>query len=82
VVTFVSSQINLVPSLVVGFPTLKITEGIENLREHVVPELDDRFRYAIEVRDYGLCSKVSCCTIIIILKKLVALRTLLLFYLC
>jgi uncharacterized protein YecE (DUF72 family) len=32
-------------------PSLKITEGIENLREHVVPELDDRFRYAIEVRD-------------------------------
>jgi hypothetical protein len=22
-------------------PSLKITEGIENLREHVVPELDD-----------------------------------------
>jgi uncharacterized protein YecE (DUF72 family) len=32
-------------------PSLKITEGIENLRQHVVPELDDRFRYAIEVRD-------------------------------
>jgi uncharacterized protein YecE (DUF72 family) len=32
-------------------PSLKITEGIENLRHYVVPELDDRFRYAIEVRD-------------------------------
>jgi uncharacterized protein YecE (DUF72 family) len=32
-------------------PSLKITEGIENLRQYVVPELDDRFRYAIEVRD-------------------------------
>ena len=32
-------------------PSLKITEGMENLRQCVVPELDDRFRYAIEVRD-------------------------------
>ena len=32
-------------------PSLKITEGIENLREHIIPELDSRFRYAIEVRD-------------------------------
>ena len=32
-------------------PSLKITEGIENLRQHIIPELDDRFRYAIEVRD-------------------------------
>ena len=32
-------------------PSLKITEGIENLRQHIVPELDSRFRYAIEVRD-------------------------------
>ena len=32
-------------------PSLKITEGIENLREHIIPELDDRFRNAIEVRD-------------------------------
>ena len=32
-------------------PSLKITEGIENLRQYVVPELDDRFRYAVEVRD-------------------------------
>jgi uncharacterized protein YecE (DUF72 family) len=32
-------------------PSLKITEGIENLRQHVVSKLDDRFRYAIEVRD-------------------------------
>jgi uncharacterized protein YecE (DUF72 family) len=32
-------------------PSLKVTEGIENLMQHVVPELDDRFRYAIEVRD-------------------------------
>ena len=31
-------------------PSLKITEGIENLRE-LTPELDGRFRYAIEVRD-------------------------------
>ena len=31
-------------------PSLKITEGIENLR-YLVPELDNRFRYAIEVRD-------------------------------
>jgi uncharacterized protein YecE (DUF72 family) len=31
-------------------PSLKITEGIENLRQFV-PELDGRFRYAIEVRD-------------------------------
>ena len=32
-------------------PSLKITEGTENLREHIVPELDSRFRYAVEVRD-------------------------------
>jgi uncharacterized protein YecE (DUF72 family) len=32
-------------------PSLKITEGIENLRQHIVPDLDDRFRDAIEVRD-------------------------------
>jgi uncharacterized protein YecE (DUF72 family) len=32
-------------------PSLKITEGIENLRQHIVPELNSRFRYAIEVRD-------------------------------
>ncbi|HEY6883732.1 MAG TPA: DUF72 domain-containing protein [Nitrososphaeraceae archaeon] len=32
-------------------PSLKIPEGIENLIQHVVPGLDDRFRYAIEVRD-------------------------------
>ena len=31
-------------------PSLKITEGIENLRQ-IIPELDCRFRYAIEVRD-------------------------------
>ena len=31
-------------------PSLKIAEGIENLRL-IVPELDNRFRYAIEVRD-------------------------------
>jgi uncharacterized protein YecE (DUF72 family) len=31
-------------------PSLKITEGIENLRK-LLPELDDRFRIAIEVRD-------------------------------
>ncbi|MBV9177993.1 MAG: DUF72 domain-containing protein, partial [Nitrososphaeraceae archaeon] len=32
-------------------PSLKVIEGIENLREHIVHELDDRFRYAVEVRD-------------------------------
>jgi uncharacterized protein YecE (DUF72 family) len=32
-------------------PSLKITEGIENLRQYIVPELDSRFRYAVEVRD-------------------------------
>jgi uncharacterized protein YecE (DUF72 family) len=31
-------------------PSLKITEGIENLRK-LIPELDSRFRYAVEVRD-------------------------------
>jgi uncharacterized protein YecE (DUF72 family) len=31
-------------------PSLKIAEGIENLR-NLIPELDNRFRYAIEVRD-------------------------------
>ena len=31
-------------------PSLKIVEGIQNLRE-LVPELDNRFRYAVEVRD-------------------------------
>jgi uncharacterized protein YecE (DUF72 family) len=31
-------------------PSLNMIEGIENLRE-LVPELDNRFRYAIEVRD-------------------------------
>ena len=31
-------------------PSLKITEGIENLRQDVVSELDDRFRYAVKVR--------------------------------
>jgi uncharacterized protein YecE (DUF72 family) len=30
-------------------PSLKITEGLESLR-HLVPELDNRFRYAVEVR--------------------------------
>jgi uncharacterized protein YecE (DUF72 family) len=32
-------------------PSLKVVEGRENLRQHVVHELDSRFRYAIEVRD-------------------------------
>ncbi|HZI72238.1 MAG TPA: DUF72 domain-containing protein [Nitrososphaeraceae archaeon] len=32
-------------------PSLKVIEGIQNLREHIVPELDSRFRYAVEVRD-------------------------------
>jgi uncharacterized protein YecE (DUF72 family) len=31
--------------------SLKITEGIENLRQHIIHERDDRFRYAIEIRD-------------------------------
>ena len=31
-------------------PSLKVIEGIENLREHIIPELDDRVRYTIEVR--------------------------------
>jgi uncharacterized protein YecE (DUF72 family) len=31
-------------------PSLKIMEGIENLRQ-LIPELDSRFRYALEVRD-------------------------------
>jgi uncharacterized protein YecE (DUF72 family) len=40
-------------ALLIQLPTsLKVTEGIENLRQHVVPELDSsRFRYAVEVRD-------------------------------
>jgi uncharacterized protein YecE (DUF72 family) len=33
-------------------PSLKITEGIENMRQYVIPELDNsNFRYAVEVRD-------------------------------
>ncbi|MFL6411070.1 MAG: DUF72 domain-containing protein [Nitrososphaeraceae archaeon] len=33
-------------------PSLKITEGIENIRQYLVPELDSsNFRYAVEVRD-------------------------------
>jgi uncharacterized protein YecE (DUF72 family) len=33
-------------------PSLKITEGIENMRQHLVPQLDsNNFRYAVEVRD-------------------------------
>jgi uncharacterized protein YecE (DUF72 family) len=33
-------------------PSLKITEGIENMRQYIVPELDSsNFRYAVEVRD-------------------------------
>jgi uncharacterized protein YecE (DUF72 family) len=32
-------------------PSLKVIEGIESLRQHIIPELDSRFRYAIEVRD-------------------------------
>jgi uncharacterized protein YecE (DUF72 family) len=32
-------------------PSLKITEGIQNLRQYILPQLDSRFRYAIEVRD-------------------------------
>ena len=33
-------------------PSLKITEGIENMRQHLVSELDsNNFRYAVEVRD-------------------------------
>jgi uncharacterized protein YecE (DUF72 family) len=33
-------------------PSLKITEGIENMRQHLIPQLDsNNFRYAVEVRD-------------------------------
>src|SRR5918912_1190180 len=33
-------------------PSLKITEGIENMRQHLVPQLDsNNFRYAVEIRD-------------------------------
>jgi uncharacterized protein YecE (DUF72 family) len=33
-------------------PSLKISEGIENIRQYIVPELDSsNFRYAVEVRD-------------------------------
>jgi uncharacterized protein YecE (DUF72 family) len=32
-------------------PSLKIMEGIENMRQYIIPELDSRFRYAVEVRD-------------------------------
>jgi uncharacterized protein YecE (DUF72 family) len=33
-------------------PSLKISEGIENIRQHLVPQLDsNNFRYAVEVRD-------------------------------
>src|ERR671930_33546 len=33
-------------------PSLKISEGIENMRQHIVPQLDNNnFRYAVEVRD-------------------------------
>ena len=33
-------------------PSLKITEGIENMRQHLVPQLDsNNFKYAVEVRD-------------------------------
>ena len=33
-------------------PSLKITEGIENRRQHLVPQLEgNNFRYAVEVRD-------------------------------
>ena len=31
-------------------PSLKITEGIQGLKE-IIPALDNRFRYAVEVRD-------------------------------
>ena len=33
-------------------PSLKISEGIENMRQHLVPQLEsNNFRYAVEVRD-------------------------------
>jgi uncharacterized protein YecE (DUF72 family) len=33
-------------------PSLKIIEGIENMRQHLLPQLDSsNFRYAVEVRD-------------------------------
>jgi uncharacterized protein YecE (DUF72 family) len=40
-------------ALLIRLPlSLKITEGIENMRQHVVPILDsNNFRYAVEVRD-------------------------------
>jgi uncharacterized protein YecE (DUF72 family) len=31
-------------------PSLKVTEGIQGLKQ-IIPELDNRFRYAVEVRD-------------------------------
>ena len=33
-------------------PSLKISEGIENMRQHLIPQLDSsNFRYAVEVGD-------------------------------
>jgi uncharacterized protein YecE (DUF72 family) len=33
-------------------PSLKISEGLENMRQHLIPQLDNsNFRYAVEVRD-------------------------------
>ena len=39
-------------------PSLKITEGLDNLRQ-VVSELDTKFRYAVEVRDRIMVSGFS-----------------------
>ena len=39
-------------------PSLKIQEGSENLRQ-LIPELDNRFRYAVEVRDKSWFSDVT-----------------------
>jgi uncharacterized protein YecE (DUF72 family) len=40
-------------ALLIQFPpSLKIIEGIDNMRRYLIPELDNtRFRYAVEVRD-------------------------------
>jgi uncharacterized protein YecE (DUF72 family) len=61
-------------------PSLKITEGIQNLRQYIIPELDSRFRYAIEVRDrswfqdlaYNLFSDNDIC---LVWSELAELRT-------
>ena len=39
-------------------PSLKIQEGLENLRQ-LIPDLDNRFRYAVEVRDKSWFSDLA-----------------------